>query len=194
MVVVAMDVDGVIADFDSHVSELLGIDLHSGRTVFNTAVDYGDAVHGAIGQLLRNPSFWVSLPPMPGARESLRRLRRGLGRSNIPFEIRFYSSLPHHYEGLRRWWLWKVVRAAENMDAVYLRTPRHATKGDFIMADHGGVDYYIDDRSDTVDTVIAKGATGFVHPAPWNSGYEGPARVGTLSDFVNAVLLDLSTK
>ena len=186
-----MDVDGVIADFDSRVSELLGIDTHSARTAFNTAVDYGEEVHRAIGKLLRDPSFWVSLPPMPGAAESLRRLRRGLGRANVPFEIRFYSSLPHHYEGLRRWWLWKVVRAAENMDAVYLRTPRHATKGDFIMADHGGVDYYIDDRWDTVATVVEKGAKGIVHPAPWNHDVPEHLPVKNLEEYVNYVLEDI---
>ena len=202
MTIVAFDVDGVLADFDSSVSKRLGIDLREKRTDFDTTVDYGEEVHRAIGRLLGDPSFWVSLKPMLGARQQIKRLR------DADFKLRFYSSLPYHFEALRRWWLWNNLKAASGVDKVYLRAVRHAIKGEFIVEDRPGgvgVDYYIDDRADTVLTVAAGGIMGYVHPAPWNKtwvAYNGQEyttyangnflQVATVEQFVDRILEDLS--
>ena len=190
-VIVAFDCDGVLADFDGLASEKLGIDLHTNRTAFNTSVDYGPEVHKAVGQLLRVPSFWVDLRPLPGARDAVRQLLEA------GHQVHFYSSLPSHFAHLRSWWLWWHLKAAGQPQYVHLWTPAHRDKPGVILdpAQGGVPDYYIDDRADTVQSTAIGGVSSYLHWAPWNQ--EPPAGVRlvhNVTEYVDAILQEISNE
>ena len=162
---VIVDVDGVVADFLGHLLPAIGYE--AGR---ETIVDYDIkkflslAQQERMDQVLREPSFWQTLPVMSGALEGIDEIReRG-------HEIVWATSpwLPcAGWESIRRDWLKRHFDVAFQ-EIVY------TFRKDVLTAE-----FYIDDRPESVVAWQRAHSRGiaFLYDAPYNAEFLWPQRL-----------------
>lgn len=77
--VIGLDADGVLLDFRGHfqkrLSERVGYQVPISESEYDSFLLLDAAAKMAGEEMLRDPSFWSSMPPLPGAREAVRKLR-----------------------------------------------------------------------------------------------------------------------
>lgn len=160
-----IDVDGVVADFVGHL--LGGVDYELGR---ETVVDYdlrkalSLAQQEKMDQLLRETSFWETIPVLPGALEGIDEIRA------VGHEIIWATSpwLPcREWESVRRSWLKQHFDAAP--DEIVVTFQKHILTADF----------FIDDRPDSVVAWQRAHSHGiaFLFDAPYNAQFLWPHRM-----------------
>ena len=147
-----LDMDGVLADFDRGVNELCGMRASSqaGR---DDDPDYDDRMWAAIRKV---DHFYDKLELMPGAKELFDRLRGKYGD-----RVEILTGIPRKERG--------IVTAAEDKIAwtrrllsedVIIHTVSRKEKQDYCK---GPEDILIDDREKTIREWREAGGTGILH-------------------------------
>lgn len=184
--VIALDVDGVLADFNSTFIDLVvtttGKDLFPKRPFSIPTWDYPDLygyskeeMRGVWGRIAKSEDFWMNLRPYDDTQEFLTAIYA------LRADVYFPTSRP----GKRAKW------QTENwLD--WLGFPRPTVmisgdKGAICNALH--VDYYIDDRNENcADVVVCSPHTTCVQLVrSWNSPVRGVQSVSTLKDFLTII-------
>ncbi len=146
-----LDMDGVLADFDRGVAELLHLEPRDQNRKFDSAKD------DRMWQTMKTVDhFYDRLELMPGAKEMFDRIRARFGD-----RCEILTGIPREERG--------IVTAAQDKIAwtrrmlsgqVVIHTVCRKHKQDFC---HGPEDVLIDDREKTILEWREKGGTGILH-------------------------------
>ena len=155
-----LDADGVLVDFVGGLVRELG----TGCPPFDAFHTYklsdtlGPELWPTAERIMRDPDFWASLPPVPGARESVGALRSA-GYEVVVATAPWRSC--NRWEFARRKLLKQLFDISPD-DVIICSAERKAT----IRAT-----VFIDDKPETVwDWLMESGCTGLLFSAPWNAG------------------------
>lgn len=169
---IGFDVDGVLAGFGAYAIERLGLD-----PALNTRWDfketYGEAADKGVGELVRLPQTWVSLPVLPGAREAIRSV---VAAGQYPV---FITAIPQAFALLRQWWI-ETHLGVETTDYA-LMVSRGADKAQTCLA--YGVTHFIEDRPDTAEAIAQAGVQSFLVPSLYMGTPSPAVRVATVEEY-----------
>lgn len=155
---ILLDVDGVIADFDQVARSVHGItDAQVGK--HKGVWEWPPLVGLSMNRFWRKIdyySFWVNIPPYPGAKRFVANLRkRG--------EVMFCTTPGHGAAGAaaKIEWLRTFIGPKDTMDYIICGSHKHW------LADNCTV--LIDDRDKNCEDFIAHGGHAILVPRPWNA-------------------------
>lgn len=158
--VVFIDMDGVVADFNSRVLELAGMPDAKGPPGEYEIFKALGITHDEMWEIVNgDPGFWPDLEPYPWARDLVRSVAELVGQENTYF-FTSPSRDPQSTAGKVEW--------------IY----RHfaAYKRQFFIGPHkwqcaSPRTILIDDRDTTVEKFREYGGRAVLFPARWNSGH-----------------------
>jgi uncharacterized HAD superfamily protein len=188
---IGIDVDGILADFFSAYEELMveidGVDRFPARypavlpPVWNWPQHYGyseQVVGEAWRRIKDDPTFWIRLGLLPGAKEFLAQL------DQTDHELYFITDRPGTEPQLQTFaWL--------EMNGLHAPSVIISRKGKGVVCDALSIDYYIDDKRENILDVVDKSPTTQVYllSYPYNNGpYPGSVRdIRSLGQFTEAI-------
>lgn len=186
---VGIDVDGILACFFKAYEDLTvavsGVDLFPARypeqlpPTWNWPEHYGysDQVMKEVWRRIKTDgNFWYSLGPLPGAEAFLEAL------DTPGIEAYFITDRPGVGAQLQTaQWL---------NDAGYpLPSVIISRKGKGIVCNALSLDYYIDDKTENIQDVVAKspGTSAYLLDYPYNRACEDGIRVKSLAEFLEVI-------
>lgn len=187
---IGVDIDGVIADFNSSYIDLLikvsGEDKFPRRPFdipcWGYDYHYGydkKVVSETWRRIKESPTFWSSIPAYRDTKMFLKDLYNM--QESTQHDIYFVTSRPGKGAKYQtEWWL--------SMQGFFLPT--------VLISDQKAkvctalqLDYYIDDKQENCQSVHMEGqGKCFMYAQPWNSPIDGVPRISNLGAFVGAVL------
>jgi len=175
--VIALDKDGVVADFFT-----TALQWHGGmpflktwpRGTYDMATPLGLST-AEFYEPLKRPEFWEEVRPYPGALDFVEALRE-LDAVKV-FTV---TSGDHGICGTakREWCSYHLHVRRENV--ILFTSPQE--KVDAVLAAHA---LLIDDHKETCDAVTRKGGRAVFVPRPWST--EDPAEVFRSVDYINVL-------
>lgn len=186
---IALDIDGVLANFTDAYSKILtkitGQEYPPASDTFPPTW-YWDRASGvtkdqesvAWGQIIKSPTFWSSLAPLPGAKEVARLVNK---MSRAGHEVFFITNRPGHAPKFQtEKWLYDlgvnyptVIVAADKLPII------KALK----------LEFFIDDKAETIIDVANAGGVEFTYlrVAPYNREFTYPSNVREAPNVLTAI-------
>lgn len=154
-----LDIDGVLADFDAHLCNTVGIDLHK-VTHWNDPVIkkyYNDIKH--------DENFWLTMPKL-------------IKPEDIPFEVHCYITSRSIDTEITKKWLYDNGYP----DAPVFTVGHNAPKVEVAL--QSGVDIFIDDKFENFVQLNKAGICTFLMDAPHNQKHDvGYKRISNFEIF-----------
>lgn len=156
---IGLDIDGVLADFNGSINELLGTPEYS-------PVDWNDPlVNKKFSEVKYDKAFWLNLKPL-------------VQPEDIPFEPHCYITSRSIDKDTTKEWLSKNGFP----DAPVFSVGSGESKVE--VAKSSGVDYFIDDYYKNFVELNSNGVCTFLMSCSWNSKYNvGYKRIKNFQDF-----------
>lgn len=180
---IGLDIDGVIADFAGYYLEKLHLDPAL-NTEWEVSKTYGMEVRNQVYDLVNDPATWVSLKPLPGAKDAVwKLLHAGL-------DPKFITSRPFKFRDLYEWWFGEHFDFYPN----HLYIVEKSSEKPQIATSHG-LTHYVDDRPLVAKGMADAGLESILVPTTY-SGFPAPDGVvlETLTDFVDRVVRQYGTR
>lgn len=162
----AIDVDGVVLDLVSYITDRLGLDP-TRWTKWEFKESYDDpAMIDEFNRLIkRAPDMFVLAKPYPDARAAIQKL------VDADIKFCFMSSFPPEFQKLREWWLWHyLVRPAYTRygggDLVHLMCVNSGYKANVCRT--WGITHMLEDKPQTAIDCITKGIKAYIVPRVYN--------------------------
>lgn len=154
-----LDIDGVLADFDLHLCNIVGIDLHK-VTHWNDPIIkkyYNDIKH--------DENFWLTMPKL-------------IKPEDIPFEVHCYITSRSIDTEITKKWLYNNGYP----DAPVFTVGHNAPKVQVAL--ESGVDIFIDDKFENFVQLNQAGICTFLMDAPHNQKHDvGYRRIFNFDNF-----------
>lgn len=150
----ALDIDGVLADFNARIIETakeMGLGKHfPARAAWCKTWYYSDKFSEVWDAIKGDVQWWLSIEPFPGARESIKFPVDAYVTAR-PIPCKFTAAWLQHYEF-----------PIANVLTVEPDTSKVAA------LKHLGIELYVDDRPDNFHEILAAGITCLLFDRPWN--------------------------
>lgn len=156
---VGLDVDGVVADFSGYVLDTLDLDP-SLNTCWDFGENYGAAVDRQVTDLCHDPATWVSLKPLPGAKDAVNAILHATKSAPV-----FITSMGAKFVPLRRWWLEEHFGKALEGRAVYLYQCHGEDKPQKALEQ--GLTHFVEDKPENASLMAAAGLTSVLVPSTY---------------------------
>lgn len=156
---VGLDIDGVLADFISHLMEVNGTPNHVPEH-WNDPI-----VREAFTKFKADPQFWLDIKPL-------------LKHTDIPFEVHCYITARSIPVGITQQWLNTYLFPHAPIYSIGIGESK------IEVAKKSGVELFIDDNYDNFVQLNKAGICTFLYDAPYNKKYDvGYKRVKNFADF-----------
>lgn len=188
MKTIALDVDGVLADFNAAyidlVIEVTGKDLFPPRPFdivtwsYPESYGYSNKEVSAVWKVIsESKDFWLNLKPLEGAEDFLK------GLDSIPYDDDIYfitSRIRSQVKFQTENWLWNhgfpestvLISSEKGLCCKALK-----------------VTHYIDDKIENCEDVrdVSPSTKGYMLARPWNKEVEGVPRLNSLNEFMEVI-------
>lgn len=168
---IGLDIDGVLADFAGYVQARLRL------TGQQTAWDFAPELEEAVDAICADPATWVSLDPLPTARQDL----AIIGRTARPV---FITAIHPRFAQLRQWWLEDRFGAILRHGFRLYVAPSSQKAA---LAVELGLTHFIEDKTETANEMAAAGLASYLVPTPYMGAPGAGVTVGTLHEYALAV-------
>lgn len=162
--IILMDVDGVMADYEGRLNQVLIEDFGSkavaNRKLYSLEKRYAEspAILTYAQALTADPNFYYPLEECEGAAEF------ALGLIGYGFDIKFVSSRPASAETFTRRWLRKVLEIEPVV------TCGIVDKAEFAIPFRMDIDCAVDDNPDQIKELNNAGIKALCWSQEWNEG------------------------
>lgn len=175
---VGLDIDGVVADFPRYVAESLGLDREQ-WTDWDLAKCYSQEVDDKVHYLCNMPATWVSLEPMPDAKQAIGIL---VQKKIVPV---FITAVPDRFQLLRRWWLDTHFHRALMGQGLYLYSQHGESKPQLAL--ELGLTHFVEDKPSTAKAMADAGLTSILVPTTYHGTTPDGVTAQSLLDFAREV-------
>lgn len=154
---IALDVDGVLADFHGYVCEQMGIDPDLLKT-WHFEDSVGPVLSRRMYNLMGRAETWLNLPVKPLARWGVWKLM------SAGVDFAFVTSVPERFAYQRAIWLHNQLGADLDKNRLVV-VPDGASKPAIVVSD--GYTHIIDDKPTTVNETADYGVVSILEPSPY---------------------------
>jgi hypothetical protein len=158
---IGLDIDGVIGDFNKHLCDTVGIDVH-------TISHWNDPIIGKHYPTVKDDkNFWLTMPTL-------------VNPSELPFEVHAYITSRSIDDAVTKEWLDKNGFPVADLYCV----GHNESKVEVALK--SGIDIFVDDKFENFKELNNAGICCFLMDAPHNQHYNvGYKRIKHLKDLIN---------